>query len=349
MTQLVVVDPAAQTTGPIEEVDLLTGFSETDSISAALPAFPLPKIDITASYIDFTSNEDGDFDIGPTASILFNVSNPALIDGDCELRFPRSQITSANASVDKSAITGVRFRVNATVTCAFRCLALRLVSTDWEYAPIDVDTRNARIERAPPPDGSLGHGSNFPTNVFSEFPHDWPVLFWSDDPAGKADPRPVDAKLSASFHTGSLITASGTTEYAAKFNQPGCVLISDAVDLRFTTALTVEAWIHPDSLTGTQAIVSKFQDTAGNRGYRLGLLSTGELQLQFSTDGTAITTVTSSGAAILAGQWTHIAVTYGSSTIKFYKNGALVSSTGSLPATIATNTKPFKIGAWNTG
>lgn len=143
MTRLVVLDPVRFLPAGIEPIDIDTDFKDTDVISVALPSFPLANVTQASSFIYFTSHPEGDFDTGPTDSVAFNLSTVPLIAGDSELRFPRSLLTT----IDKKKVTGIRFRIQATGSCTVKVAAVRLLSTDWVYAPIDMDTLWNRLER----------------------------------------------------------------------------------------------------------------------------------------------------------------------------------------------------------
>lgn len=145
----------------IVEVNV-SDFADTDYISLSLPDFPATKLDLTQTFIDFTSHETGDFGIGPTDQIAFSQADPTppSVDGDTEIRFPISLLVN----VDRSAITGVRFRLYANTDCTFRCLSIRACAAEWLYAPIDIDTLWNRVHRPPTPSGSVALRTNLATN-----------------------------------------------------------------------------------------------------------------------------------------------------------------------------------------
>lgn len=199
MTRLVVLDPERFIpTGLIKPLDIDTGFLSTDVISVALPAFPLPSITTAQSFIDFTSNPDGFFDVGPTDSIAFSQTTVPLINGDSELRFPRSLLTT----IDKTAVTGVKFRIEATNTCNFQVMSIRLLSADWTLAPLDMNTLYNRTVRPVSLTGTPGAAMTFPTSALT--PGDYPILWRSAEPTGPLDPTPVNVDMGASFYSGSL-------------------------------------------------------------------------------------------------------------------------------------------------
>jgi hypothetical protein len=177
--------------GPL---DLETDFDDDDFISVALPNFPLTRIDIVNSYIDFSSNPTGDFETGPTASIALNQSEVALVEGDSELRFERSLISA----IDLESVTSVRFRFEATMDTTVTIMAIRLLSKDWTYRPIDMNTLREQLVYPV----SLNGGS-------ASFDGDWPILFKADNPSSSADPAPIDLTTYVGIYTGS----SAETEF----------------------------------------------------------------------------------------------------------------------------------------
>lgn len=83
--------------------------------------------------------------------------------------------------------------------------------------------------------------------------------------------------------------------------------------------LSVAAWVKPNTLSGDRSIVTE------NTSWAFKLLGA---ELRFTTPG--ILDHDSSGAALVTGEWQHVAVTFqpgAASGAKFYVNGRLVSST----------------------
>lgn len=209
MTQFVVLDPenvgAFAGSGVIIGLDISAFDESIDYISVALPAFPATRVTQGSSFIDISSDPSGSFDPTVTDSIPLSSSSSPLTAGDCELRIPLSLLTNA----DKTSITGIRFRITVTATCIFRAMAIRVISSDWVYAPLDMNTLYDRIEPTVPPTGNVSSDYDFPTQTFTGY-EDWPILYFSDVPAGLNDPRPIDASLSIVFSTGSLAAAIGS-------------------------------------------------------------------------------------------------------------------------------------------
>jgi hypothetical protein len=89
--------------------------------------------------------------------------------------------------------------------------------------------------------------------------------------------------------------------------------------------ITLSAWIKPSTVSRDQDIVSRARQTSYT-GYEFGLTSAGELFFRINPTSSSYAFRTSSGAAIAANIWQHIAVTYDGTNIRFYKNGALIST-----------------------
>lgn len=186
-TQSVIPLPVLQ--DEVEVVDLLTDFEDDDFISLALPDFPLDEINTTQSWLDLTSHPSGSFVEGPVASLRLADSTIPLVNGDCEYRRPRSAITG----IDIQKVTGVRFRIEANTSCIFRAAALRLLSKDWAYTQLDIDTRLGILKPTIAPNGSLTRPYDF----------DFPILFRASEPAGTNDPKPIDMSVSVAFNPGT--------------------------------------------------------------------------------------------------------------------------------------------------
>lgn len=351
MTQIVVLDPQSilsfSGSGSVVSIDI-SGFSESDFISIALPDFPYSKINLAQSFVDFTSNAEGDFDAGLTNRIAFSESSEALIEGDCELRIPLSLLDT----IDKSSVTGVQFRVVATDTCNFRAMAIRCVSADWVYAPLDLNTLYNQARRPQAPNGALYVDSQFPANETAGLPTEWPILFRSDEPSSSKDPMPIDLSIGSMFNSGSLTSATGDVDLAARFSEGSSISIPNNTSLNFANSFTIECWVNPSDLNNSPiGVITKWNDATGKKGYRVGINTSGQILFDWTTDGNTAQRVISTGANIVADEWSHIVVTYDSSgLISFYHNGEIAGSAShSLATPVSSTDRPFKIGAWITG
>lgn len=172
-------------------VDIGTNFSASDSISIALPSFPLATVTQASSFVDLTSHPTGNFAAGPTASVALSASTVALISGNSEFRAPRSAFNQN--SIDFTKITGVRFRIVATGAATMRVAAIRLLPTAWIQGANGIDTRYNRLRKG------IARNGDATAAGFS-----WPILWRSASPAGEDDPRPIDGEIAVVFNTGSM-------------------------------------------------------------------------------------------------------------------------------------------------
>ena len=110
---------------------------------------------------------------------------------------------------------------------------------------------------------------------------------------------------------------------ARSFKDDDIITVANDEKLNLVDNLTVEAWINPsnidDSVEGNR-IVEKGEDEQ----YGLFLTKYNEYGLLFKLYGTEITDHYSNTVPLL-NQWSHIAVTYDGSQVRFYLNGSLVS------------------------
>lgn len=196
----------------IVTIDISDFTGSEDYIGLSLPEFPSAKLELGKTFIDFTSNPKGDFGIGPVDQIAFNQAGVtiATTSGNSEMKIPIALLTT----VDKTMITGVRFRIAAAELCTFRCLSIRAFSADWVYAPTDLDTLWGRVHRPPSTNGSATQSSAFPeaTNA----PKAWPIVFRANPLTGLSDPKPVNLSVGVTFTSGSFAQA---TSSSTNFNE----------------------------------------------------------------------------------------------------------------------------------
>jgi hypothetical protein len=122
--------------------------------------------------------------------------------------------------------------------------------------------------------------------------------------------------------------------------------VPDAVSLRFTNAMTVEAWIFPLSWGGRpREIVSKWEGGFNQRSYTFSINSAGNVYFHVSSDGGFFNTSTVQTPTIVStNQWSHVAGVYDGATLKIYLNGTLQSSVA-WTNRIFAGTAPLIIGS----
>ena len=172
-----------------------------------------------------------------------------------------------------------------------------------------------------------------------------PVSWWAAEgnASDLADSNQGTLENGASFAPGML---------GQSFNFDGVndhVAVPDATNLDFTTALTVEAWIYPVSISVSYpTIVGKWDAVAVNhRSYVFHLEPSRKVIFRVSPNGLelgfGVGTVISNSSVPL-NQWTHVAGVYDSSSIKIYINGILDNQVAYIQG-IFPGTNDLAIGA----
>jgi hypothetical protein len=147
--------------------------------------------------------------------------------------------------------------------------------------------------------------------------------------------------VSGNRHTGTLQggaswTTSGKYGKAISFNGTSALVSTpNSPLLQLRTAMTLEAWVNPSTLTGIwRDVIYK-----GDDNYYLEADSTNVKPAICGPSGGALFGT----GKLSANAWTHLAGTYDGATLRLYVNGLLVSSraqTGTIPA----STSPLQIG-----
>ena len=139
--------------------------------------------------------------------------------------------------------------------------------------------------------------------------------------------------------TNTTWTASGKYGNALVFNgSNSLVTVPDTASLHLTTAMTLEAWVNPSTVTAAWSdVIYK-----GNDNYYLEGTSSSTFPAVGGTFGAAGTTLLGT-TALAANTWTHLAATYDGATLRLYINGTQVASTART-GNLATSTNALQIG-----
>jgi hypothetical protein len=120
----------------------------------------------------------------------------------------------------------------------------------------------------------------------------------------------------------------------------GYASVADAASLDITTAITIEAWVKPFTVSATQTIAGK------NNAYALNISSSAKLQ--FSKWTSAANASVASSASIVTTAWTHVAATYTSGTCVLYINGAVDTTSAALTGAMDATSTALLLGALTT-
>src|SRR5262249_16566207 len=140
--------------------------------------------------------------------------------------------------------------------------------------------------------------------------------------------------------SGATWTTSGEYGNALTFNGTNAlVTINNAASLQLISAMTLEAWVYPTTLSSAcPDLISNANDnyylegTSTNSGHPLAGAIVG-----------GVYTEAVGPNSLTANTWAHLAETYDGATMRLYVNGVQVASRAQTGA-IATSTNPLQIG-----
>jgi hypothetical protein len=136
-------------------------------------------------------------------------------------------------------------------------------------------------------------------------------------------------------------TRSGAGRFGRAMSFDGVddiVTVPDDPALRFTTEMTLEAWVKPTAATAWRSVI--FKEADAGAAYALYANSEDDRPGVFLGGATGV-----SGPSVLdANRWTHLAATFDNGTLRFFVNGAAVGSL-QVEGDLATGSGPLSFGA----
>ncbi len=152
------------------------------------------------------------------------------------------------------------------------------------------------------------------------------------------------ADASGSGRTGTLSgatwTSSGKNGGALSFDGiNNLVTVADAASLNLTTALTLEAWVHPASDSSWRTVVLK--EASSDLAY--ALYASGDVARPSGWARIGSSLSATGPAALPLNAWSHLAVTLGGGTLRLYVDGVQVA-TAAVSGAISATAQPLRIG-----
>ena len=148
---------------------------------------------------------------------------------------------------------------------------------------------------------------------------------------------------SGSANTGTLAgpTRSASGRFGGALSFDGVndrVNVNDSASLDLTTAMTLEAWVRPNTLSWRTVLL---KERPGGLAY--ALYSSSDNNRPMAEIAAATGGETRGLASLTSAAWSHLATTYDGATLRLYVNGTQVG-TRAISGAITTTSNPLRIG-----
>jgi fibronectin type 3 domain-containing protein len=248
---------------------------------------------------------------------------------------------SWGASTDNVGVTGYLIERCSSASCTNFAQIAATTGTGTTYKDMSVNastTYSYRV-RATDAAGNLSPYSNTATVPTPAAPSGLVAAYGFDEGQGTTVTDASGNGNNGTVANGTWVT-TGKYGKALQFNGTSTlVTIPDAAALHLSTAMSLEAWVNPSTVSSAwRDVIYK-----GNDNYYLEATSTNASK----PDGGLIAGGTYGdaygSAALPANTWSFLAETYDGATLRLYVNGTQVAATAHA-GTITTSTNPLQIG-----
>ena len=166
-----------------------------------------------------------------------------------------------------------------------------------------------------------------------------PVGAWSFDEGSGKTARDASGRNNDGALSGAAWTSSGRYGKALSFDGVNdWVTVADAASLDLSRAMTLEAWVRPDTTSGWRTVLLKEDGSSDELGYALyGSSSDG------APSGWARRAAAWGPRPVAKGRWTHLAYTYDGTTARLYVDGVL-TTTNKVSSSAPNTSRPLRIG-----
>lgn len=313
-----------------------------DAITFAVTLRPSAPLDLETAYtvrLDSSVRAANGIALGTPTSWSFTTRPPDRTGPVASITAPANGATvvqrvdiTADAQ-DNVAVAGVQFRLDGNDLASEDTTAP--YGLTWDATSV---SEGSHTLTAVARDTSGNRTTTAPVTVTVD-PTGLVAAYGFEDPTGSATATDSSGK-------GNAGTIREATRSTGKF---GSALLFDGVNdwvsapdsasLDLTTAMTLEAWVDPTTVSGWQTAVMKEQtgglayslyaNTDTNRPSAHAFTTT-----EFDTRGTA---------QVAANTWTHLAATYDGANLRLYVNGTL-ASTKAVSGAMLTSTGALRLG-----
>ena len=319
------------TPGTTNRIAQVTGSLAYADIAAPATYFYRVTAQDAAGNISAPSNEASAMVISDTIPPSVSITAPA------DQSTQSGTITITAAASDNVAVVGVQFQIDGVALGSEDTTAP--YSINWSTGTVvngahtvTAIARDAAGNRAQASIGvTVSNTIQQPSGLVAAYAFDENIGTTVTDSSGLGNSGTVSNTTWTTGHSGSALKFNGTSSW---------VTIAPAASLNLSTGMTLEAWVNPSTGSGWRSVILK--ERSGGLSYAL-YSSNGASRPGGWTDNGGNDYFVLGNAAVALNTWTHLAVTYDGTSLRFYTNGVLVNTEAGIP-TILQGSGSLRVG-----